>query len=110
MIRPSLKLNPFVSRERASRKDDDHQQPNTYVAGERYNNPDVLSEIFPPLQPLREDIVNDKTNDDNISLTREMLRSFTSNALEEQNKLIDATTANAIKCAFSDGIKKDLNW
>ncbi len=35
-----------------------------------------------------------------------MLRSIVSNALEEQKKLVDATTADAIKCAFSDGIKK----
>ncbi len=46
---------------------------NNLTAGERYNNPHLLSEIFPPLQPLREGIVNDKTTDDNISLTREML-------------------------------------
>ncbi len=33
------KLLPVVSTHRASRSDDDGQQPNTYVAGERYNNP-----------------------------------------------------------------------
>ncbi len=50
--------------------------------------------------------MNDKTTDDNISLTREILRSIVSNALEEQKKLVKVTTADAIKCAFSDGIKK----
>ncbi len=50
--------------------------------------------------------MNDKTTDDNISLTREMLRGMFSNTLEEQKKLVDVTTADAIKCAFSDGIKK----
>ncbi len=94
------KLNPFVLRDRASRNDDVRQQSNTYVAGERYNNPHVLSKQFPPLQSLREEIVNDKTTNDNISLTRKMLRSIVSNALEEQKKLVDATTADAIKCAF----------
>ncbi len=101
------KLNPLVSNFRATRNDDVHQQLNTYVAGERYNNPHVLSEQFPPLQSLRKEIVNNKTTDDNISLTREMLQSIVSNALEEQKKSVDATTADyAIKCAFSDGIKK----
>ncbi len=41
------KLLPFVSSHRATRNDDDRQQPNTYVASERYNNPHVLSEQFP---------------------------------------------------------------
>ncbi len=54
----------------------------------------MLSKQFPPLESLREDIVNDK------SLTREMLQSIVSNALEEQKKLVGATTADAIKCAF----------
>ncbi len=94
------KLNPFVSSHRATRNDDDRQQRKTYVAGERYNNPHVLSKQFPPLESLREDIVNDK------SLTREMLQIIVSNALEEQKKLVGATTAGTIKCAFSDGTKK----
>ncbi len=34
-----------------------------------------------------------------------MLWSIVSNALEEQKMLLDATRADAIKCAFSDGIK-----
>ncbi len=100
------KLNPFISSHRASRRDDDRQQPNTYVAGERYNNSPVLSEQFRPIQTVGEEIVNDKTTDDNISLTRDMLRSIISSALEEQKKLLDVTTADAIKCAFSEGIKK----
>ncbi len=37
-------LFPFISTHTASRNDDNHEQPNTYVAGERYNNPHVLSE------------------------------------------------------------------
>ncbi len=60
-----LKLLSFVSSNRATRNDDVHQQPNTYVAGERYNNSHVLSEQFRPLQSLRKEIVNDKTTDDN---------------------------------------------
>ncbi len=67
------KLDPFLSSHRVTRNDDVCQQTNTYVVGERYNNPHVLSETFPPLQPLKEGIVNDKTTDDNISLTREIL-------------------------------------
>ncbi len=39
----------FISTHRASRNNDDGQQPNTYVAGETYKNSHVLSEIFPPL-------------------------------------------------------------
>ncbi len=35
-----------------------------------------------------------------------MLQCIVSNVLEEQKKLVDATTAEAIKSAFSDGIKK----
>ncbi len=91
------KLEPFVSNHRATRNDDVCQQPNTYVAGERYHNPHVLSETG---------IVNDKTTDDNISLTTEILRSIVSNAFEEQKKLADVNITETIKCAFSDGIKK----
>ncbi len=40
------KLNPFVSSHTATRNDDDRQQPNTYVAGEKYNKSHVLSEQF----------------------------------------------------------------
>ncbi len=100
------KLLPFLSTHRATGNNDDLQQSNTYVAGERYNNPHVLSEIFPPLQPLREEIKKDKTTDDNICLTRDILRSIFFNALEEKKKLVDATIADAIKIAFSVGIKK----
>ncbi len=74
-----------------------NNQRNTYVAGERYNNPHVLSEQFPHLQPLREEIKEDKTTDDNISLTRDILRSIISNACEEQKSLFDAITEDAIK-------------
>ncbi len=35
-----------------------------------------------------------------------MLRSIISNALEEQKRLVDATTVDAIKMAFSNGVKK----
>ncbi len=62
------KLLPLVSRDRTARNDDDCEQPNTYVAGETYNNSHVLSEIFPPLQQLREEIKKDKTTIDNIGL------------------------------------------
>ncbi len=65
-----------------------------------------MSEIFPPLHPLREEIKKDKTTDDNISLTRDMLQSIVSNALEEQKKFADFNITAAIKSAFSDGIKK----
>ncbi len=67
------KLFPSVSTHSATGRDADHQQTTTYIAGEIYNNPNVLSEIFPPLQPLTEEIKKDKTTDDNISLTRYML-------------------------------------
>ncbi len=100
------KLSPFVSRDRASRNNDDHQQPNTYVAGEIYNDSHVLSDQFRPIQTVGEEIEKDKTTDDNISLTRNMLRIIVSNALEEQKKLADVNIADAIKLAFSDGIKK----
>ncbi len=99
------KLNPLVSSHRATRNDDDRQQPN--VAGERYNNSHVLSEHFRPIQTVREEIEKDKTTDDNISLTRDMLRSIVSNALEEQKRLADVNITEAIKSAFSDGIKKE---
>ncbi len=65
-----------------------------------------MCETFPPLQPLKEGIVNDKTTDDNISSTREILRNIVSNALEEQKKLADVNITETIKCAFSDSIKK----
>ncbi len=87
-------------------KNADHQLPNTYVAGETYTNSHVLSKIFPPLQPVREEIEKDETTDDNISLTRDMLRSIISNALEQQKRVVDATTAEAIKVDFSEGIKR----
>ncbi len=38
-------------------------------------------------------------------MTRDMLRSIVSNALEEQKRLVDATTAETIKAAISEGIK-----
>ncbi len=72
----------------------------------RHNNSHVLSEQFRPIQTVGEEIVNDKTTDDNKSLTRDMLRRIISDALEEQKRLADAATAEAIKVAFSDGIKK----
>ncbi len=100
------KLLPSVSRYRATERDDDRQQPYTYVAGETYKNSHVLSEIFLPLQPVREEIRKDKTTDHNISMTRDKLRSIVSNALEEQKSLVNATRAEAIKAAFSEGIKK----
>ncbi len=65
-----------------------------------------MSEIFPPLQTLREEIKKDKTTDDNISLTQDMLRSIVSNALEEQKPFADVNITEAIKSAFSDGTKK----
>ncbi len=95
-----------MSSHRAIRNDDICQQTNNYVAGERYYIPHVLSETFPPLQPLSEGIVNDKTTDVNISLTREILRSIISKALEDQKKLANVNITETIKCAFSDGIKK----
>ncbi len=92
-----MKLLPFISRDRAARNDDNREQPNTYVVGEIYNNPHVLSEIFPPLQPLREEIKKDKTTNDIISLTRDMLQSIVSNTFEEQKRSVDATT---LSCLF----------
>ncbi len=106
MISLKSKLFPSVSTHRATGRDADRQQANTYVAGERYNNPYVLSEIFPPLKSLMEEIKKDKTTEDSISLTRDMLRSIVSNALEEQKKLADVNITEAIKSAFSDGINK----
>ncbi len=78
------KLLPFISKPRATRRDDDCQQPNTYVAGDKYNNSHVLSEQFRPIQTVGEKIEKDKTTDNNISLTRDMLRIIVSNAFEEQ--------------------------
>ncbi len=69
------KLNPFVSRDRASRNNDDRQQPITYVEGETYKHSHVLSDIFRPLQLVKEEIEKYKTTDDKISLTRDMLRN-----------------------------------
>ncbi len=69
-----------------------------------------MSDIFPPQQAVREEIVKDKTTEDNISFTRDMLQSIVFNAFEEQKRMVDATPAEAIKVDFSDGIKRGYEF
>ncbi len=44
--------------------------------------------------------------EDSISVTRDMLKNIVSNALEEQKKQADASSKEAIKSAYNEGIKK----
>ncbi len=70
-----------------------------------------VSEIRQPLQLVEEDIeVRSKKPktpaNDNISMTRDMLKDIVANALEDQERLSDDTSAEAIKAVFTEVMKK----
>ncbi len=44
--------------------------------------------------------------EDSISMTGDMLKNIVANALEEQKKLADANSKEAIKTAYTEGMKK----
>ncbi len=43
--------------------------------------------------------------DNNIVMTRDMLKDIVANVLKEQKRLADATSKDAIKAAFREGLK-----
>ncbi len=72
---------------------------------------DYVSEILHHLQTVEEEELQRAeipvTPDDNkVCMTRVMFKNIMSKALEDQTILADATSAEAFKVAFTEGVKK----